>query len=471
MSETQPQPDSTTPERKASNLWIDARAFLKDLLDIRDATDHEASLESIRNDIPMQGHTAWILIFAIIIASIGLNIDSTAVVIGAMLISPLMGPIMGLGMGVAINDAVMLRRSLINLAVMIGLSVFTAFIYFKLSPLKDLTPELESRTYPTLLDVLVAISGGLALIIGRTKKGTIASVLVGVAIATALMPPLCTAGYGLATWGYEGNEGGRYFWGSMYLFSINTVYIGLSAYLVARLLRFPMAKYANSSRRRLISRWATAIGLTVLVPSLFLFTKLLQEQFFIRDSKNFVNEEIDYPGTSIYKSEYDFDAQIVDVYLLGKVVPDEILESWQDKLRDDQRLELVELRIHQGVDQETKASEIQKAYVLSVNKLNSAEDEIDRLKKQVVELESKEFPAEQLFKEVKAISPSLQRFSVAQSLSSDFSKVDTLNVFNVTFWDSISTEEKSADETRIRNWLLTKLNLDTLVINSNIQQD
>ena len=452
--------ENTKQERQVQNIWQSIKSFLRDLMDIREDTDHEATIQTIREDIPMRGHTAWILVFAILIASIGLNVNSTAVVIGAMLISPLMGPIIGLGMGTAINDATMLRRSLINLAVMIGISVITAFIYFSLTPLKDLTDELDARTYPTLLDVLIAISGGLALIIARTKKGTIASVLVGVAIATALMPPLCTAGYGLAI----GNLG--YFLGAMYLFSINTVYIALSAYVVARILKFPMAKYANQARRKTISRWATLIGLTVLIPSLLTFANLLREQIFRSSADTFITQQVDYPGASIFRMTSSFDDNTIDVYLFGKVVPPEILESWQSKIKSAKGLEETRLIIHQGDqgDEQAEAGEIEKAYISSVDQLNNAENEIDRLQKQVAALRNRGIPTRQIFNEAKPIFPNLKQLSISQSVVSDFNKVDTLTVFEIAFWDSIPEPYRVQDEQRLKGWLKQRLALDTMVV-------
>ncbi len=205
-------------ENTKLNTWASIKLFLIELFDISSDTDFDATIDAVKKDISFKGHTAWILIFSIFVASIGLNVSSTAVVIGAMLISPLMGPIVGVGLSVAINDIETLRRSLINLGVMVFLSVLTAFLYFKLSPLTEETPELIARTYPTILDVLIAIFGGLGLIVAKTKSGTIASVIFGVAIATALMPPLCTVGYGLAV------GSGEYALGAMYLFSINAVF-------------------------------------------------------------------------------------------------------------------------------------------------------------------------------------------------------------------------------------------------------
>ena len=237
--------DSTENIKKdAKGLFENLKKFVVELFDFREDTDHAATIDAIKADIPFKGATAWILIFAVFVASIGLNADSTAVVIGAMLISPLMGPILGLGMSFALNDIATFKKSLKNLGVMIGLSLFASFMFFYFFPLSEDTSELLGRVKPDIRDVLIAFFGGLALMVARTKKGTIASVIFGVAIATALMPPLCTAGYGLA----KGNF--YYFLGAMYLFTINTIFIALAAFLVLKFLRFPMHKYANAAKRK-----------------------------------------------------------------------------------------------------------------------------------------------------------------------------------------------------------------------------
>lgn len=165
-----PNNNSGHLEHRAEGIWESIKLFIKDLLEIRHDTDRESTIEAVKKDISFKGHNAWILIFSVFVASVGLNVSSTAVVIGAMLISPLMGPIVGVGMSIAINDVLTLRKSFINLGVMVGLSVLTAYVYFLVSPVKEETPELLARTYPTILDVLVAIFGGLALIVAKTKK-------------------------------------------------------------------------------------------------------------------------------------------------------------------------------------------------------------------------------------------------------------------------------------------------------------
>ncbi|MFT5982436.1 MAG: putative hydrophobic protein (TIGR00271 family), partial [Ulvibacter sp.] len=237
-------------KKNAHGLFQSLKKFLVELLDFRADTDRENTMDAIKADIPLKGATAWILICSIFVASVGLNANSTAVVIGAMLISPLMGPILGIGLSIAINDIDTLKKSLINFGIMILLSVLTAFLFFWLFPLREESSELLARTKPDIRDVLIAFFGGLALIIARTKKGTIASVIFGVAIATALMPPLCTVGYGLAEAVTDNSKGLAFAGGAMYLFIINTIFIALATFLVLKLLRFPMIKYANSKRRK-----------------------------------------------------------------------------------------------------------------------------------------------------------------------------------------------------------------------------
>lgn len=241
-------------DENPKNLFTEIKGFLSELMNIRHDTDTSATIDSIKADIPVRGHTSWILMCAIFIASLGLNANSTAVIIGAMLISPLMGPILGMALSLAINDVDLLRRALKNFGVMVALSVTSAFVFFWLFPLRDTSSELLARTSPDIRDVLIAFFGGLALAIARAKRGTIASVIFGVAIATALMPPLCTVGFFLAV----GNW--KLAFGALYLFLINTFFIGLATFIVLRVIKVPMVVYANSSRRKKILTTCLLLG-------------------------------------------------------------------------------------------------------------------------------------------------------------------------------------------------------------------
>ena len=258
---------------------------LKKILDFKSQTDRDSTIISIKNDVSVQGATAWILICSIFVASVGLNANSIPVVIGAMLISPLMGPILGFGMAIAINDIETLKKSTLNFIIMVLLSVFTAFLFFSFFPLREESSELLSRTKPDIRDVLIAFFGGLALIIARTKKGTVSSVIFGVAIATALMPPLCTVGFGLATRNFD------YSLGAIYLFLINTLYIILATYLVIKFLGFPMINYANSRKRLLISRVIAFFSILMIIPALFTFFGVLNKSNFETSANNFIRNE------------------------------------------------------------------------------------------------------------------------------------------------------------------------------------
>jgi len=273
--------------KNAKGFFQSLYIFFKETLDFRKNTDKESTINSIKEDISIKGATAWILICSIFVASVGLNANSIPVVIGAMLISPLMGPILGFGMSIAINDLETLKRSLINFIVMVILSVITAYLFFAFFPLREESSELLSRTRPDIRDVLIAFFGGLALIIAKTKKGTISSVIFGVAIATALMPPLCTVGYGLAT----GNI--SFSIGAMYLFMINSLYIVLATYLVIKLLGFPMINYANSKRRALIARIVTFFSILMIIPAFYTFMGVLNESKFNSSAKEFLKTELD----------------------------------------------------------------------------------------------------------------------------------------------------------------------------------
>jgi len=260
--------------------------YLGQLLHIARDTDYAATLEAVRADIPFRGATAWVLICSIFIACIGLNTNATAVVIGAMLIAPLMGPVLATGVSLAINDLTMLKQATQNFIVMVVLSVATATLFFLFFPLQQESSELLARTRPDIRDVFIAFCGGAALAIARTKKGTIASVIFGVAIATALMPPLCTIGYGVAV----ANPG--YALGALYLFFINATFIAFASFLVVKLLRFPMIQYADSKQRRRTARFVSFIALLVMIPAGITFSRALKENTFRKEVNVFLDDHI-----------------------------------------------------------------------------------------------------------------------------------------------------------------------------------
>ncbi|PWH83446.1 hypothetical protein DIS18_02515 [Algibacter marinivivus] len=454
----------------AQGLLASTKKFLKELLDFRDDTDRDATVQAIKSDIPFKGATAWILVCSIFVASVGLNANSTAVVIGAMLISPLMGPILGVGLSIAINDIDTLKRSLINLATMIVLSLLTAFLFFKFFPLSEDTNELLGRVKPDIRDVLIAFFGGLALIIARTKKGTIASVIFGVAIATALMPPLCTAGYGLA----KGNF--VYFGGAMYLFTINTIFIALATFLVLKLLRFPMLKYANSKKRLFISRMATLLAIVVMVPAGFTFVKVYKESNFKRDAGLFVDKELSalphaeyIKNNAIFKYGDDGNSKIeLNTFGLDEI-PESTIALLKSRMRDYGALESSKLVVNQNrsknLDNFKYMEELRTRDSLDLltqtQKIAYLESKVLQLSK----LEKNYIAFDELTQEVKINYETIEQFSYANVINSNFKKTDTLSVFSVKWVDSLAKEElRKKDKEKLEKWLKLKLDLDTLVV-------
>jgi uncharacterized hydrophobic protein (TIGR00271 family) len=475
-SDTSSNPETTRGDevkKDFSGLLGSLRSFLFELLDIRHNTDQKATIEAIIADIPFKGHTSWILICSIFIASVGLNANSTAVVIGAMLISPLMGPILGMGMSLAINDIDTLRRSLKNFGVMVVLSVLTAFLFFKFFPLRDESSELLARTAPDIRDVLIAFFGGLALVIARAKKGTIASVIFGVAIATALMPPLCTVGFGLAIKNYE------YAWGALYLFTINTIFIGLATFLVLKLLRFPMVRYANSKKRKFIARVASLVAVIVMIPAGYTFYNVFQESLFNNQAKKFIEEQIvPYKFKSTGKFLKDFSdiefkrnaPSIIELVFMGdEVIPENVIQTWKAQKNTYPKLVNTDLRIVQGGkdDSEQKFNYVNELYeskkeeaVNMASKIALLEDEVARLSK----LPFNKVPLKEITEEARINYENLREIGFSSIIKTNFKTSDTLAVFLVKWSDSISSNIKKEDQAKLTRWLKYKLNTDKLTV-------
>ncbi|WP_075344493.1 DUF389 domain-containing protein [Tenacibaculum agarivorans] len=458
-------------KQDAKGLWESFKTFMNELLDFRHDTDQEATIEAIKSDIALKGATAWILIFAVFIASIGLNVSSTAVVIGAMLISPLMGPILGIGMSLAINDIDTLKSSFVNLLVMMVLSVITAYLYFLLSPLTELTPELEARTQPNILDVLVAIFGGLALIVARTKKGTIASVIFGVAIATALMPPLCTAGYGLAV----GNI--SFFLGAMYLFAINTTFIALSTFLVLKVLGFTMIRYVNSKKRRRIAQMATFFGLIAMVPAVWTFLNVLEKSGYERDFKDFVEKEIlSNDDLWLQRNKLNIDDRTINLYFNGKIEQATVTDL-TNELDNYERIKDFELNIN--ANESRSADDISKSLTRAYadideknNIINGLQKEISDYKKEVSDLKGtieladrSNIPFIEIAKEAKIRFSEITEIRFSKVLSTkDFIKIDTIPEAKVTWDKKVKKFVVFKKQKELHNWLQKEMKLDTLIL-------
>ena len=461
-----------------TRLLETAKKFLLELFDFREDTDHEATIEAIKADISFKGATAWILIFAVFVASIGLNANSTAVVIGAMLISPLMGPILGIGMSFALNDINTFKKSLMNLGTMIGLSLFASFLFFYFFPLSEDNSELLGRVSPDIRDVLIAFFGGLALMVARTKKGTVASVIFGVAIATALMPPLCTAGYGLAIGNFS------YFIGAMYLFMINTIFIALATFLVMKLLGFPMYKYANVAKRKRYSTIATIVGIAVMIPAIFTFITVFKENQVKTQVNNFVKNEVRIiKNFQLIDDSYSFDDKVINLNFFNEVTEGEenILNNQLANNSNYAKIKNFQIRI-KGSD--TKSfSLITTAYKEKREELQESKNIVAGLQKQITDLQEtisslnnrieqdalnknkKVIAFSRIAKDAKIRYRDIEEIGFASVLSSkDFIKIDTIPVVTVRWSVQLSDSIIAPREIELRSWLQKELELDTLFI-------
>ncbi len=304
------------------------RKYIQEILSLRATSDFEKTKSTISDGVSLRGYNLWILLCSSILASIGLDTNSTAIIIGAMLISPLMSPILGVGLSVAIHDKRLLIRSLRNLALAVVISLFASVFYFILTPLGQITGEEQARTFPTLLDVLVALFGGIAGIVSISRHDQ-TNAIPGVAIATALMPPLCTAGFGLATMQWS------YFFGAFYLFFINAVFISLATYLIVKYLHFPEKEFVNKKLQRRYSYWFTAISIIVLVPSVYFLYTVYQKEEIKNDISALVMAPIKDRGNEILKWEVEEKdtANFIKVYHSGKPLSDSIKAAIDSSLK------------------------------------------------------------------------------------------------------------------------------------------
>lgn len=404
------------------------RKFFNEYLDLnRSKEDEQLTVETIRNGVEFKGTNLWVLIFATFIASLGLNVNSTAVIIGAMLISPLMGPIMGVGLSIGLNDFELMKRSLKSYLVATLFSVTTATIYFAFTPLDEVQSELLARTSPTIYDVFIALVGGLAGIVALATKEK-GNVIPGVAIATALMPPLCTAGFGLAT----GNL--LYFLGAFYLYFINSVFISLATYIGVRVMHFQRKQFVDKAREKLVKRYIIWITIGTMCPAVYLTYNIVRETFYQTSASHFITEELQFPDSQILSREISYDKREIKVVLVGKEVAKEQIAAAQHRL-PDYNLAKTNLVIFQGMGDgnavdisNIKSMVMEDFYRNSEKRLKEQEAAIDTLHKQLADFSGSDWLGKQLGQELKVLFPEIKTLSVSKSLrlSVDSARVDTL---------------------------------------------
>lgn len=427
------------------------KEFLADRFNLgEDKADEQLIVDAIKREVHFKGTNLWTLIFAIFIASIGLNVNSTAVIIGAMLISPLMGPIMGIGLGIGINDFDLLKRGLKNLFIAAAISVAASSLYFAVTPLHDASSELLARTNPSLWDVFIAFFGGLAGIVAGTRKEK-SNVIPGVAIATALMPPLCTAGYGLATGQWY------YFLGAAYLFFINSLFICLATFIIVKHLKFRKVEFSTPEREKRVSRYILLIALLAILPSVYLAYRIVQRSIFEGNAKQFVSKEFRFAKAQVVTRNYVFDGrqQAIELLLIGESLSEATIDSLRKRL-PAYSLSGTRLIVHQGLDAKQKidlsaikASVLEEVYAGHSMDSLSAPD--------VMEVKMPDLSGE-----LKALYPDIQSYSLAPVVFNNIDSLakDTLMLFTAKFRRRLTP----AGRRQLTLWINTRMKPDSLKV-------
>ena len=438
---------------------------LKKYFDLTSFLIPQADAEAdIREGISFRGTNILILIVAIFIASLGLNVNSTAVIIGAMLISPLMGPIIGIGLAVGIHDFDLMKRSFRNLFMATLFSVATSCLYFLLSPVNEGHSELLARTSPTIYDVFIGFFGGAAgiIAIGSRSKG---NVIPGVAIATALMPPLCTAGYGLATLQLS------YILGALYLFFINSVFIACATTVGVKLMKYQPKDFSNPLRARRVRDTVYTIAVLTMIPAVYLTYRMYQESTFKTNCERFVDEQFDFDGTQVLHSVSNFknNQRTLTVSLVGKVLPqDSLLLAMTDKL-PQYHLAGTKLRIIQGdsYDANFDATQVSSTmlrdmYQVTQNTINSQRETIDSLKTITAAVARNDTIGATISPELKVLFPQVRDIAVTRAIVSnvDSRRLDTLDVALVSYSNPMPT----AQNEKFLNYLRARLNKPKLTL-------
>lgn len=441
--------------------WMDKIKYeLKHAFSLTEDKAEDAEIDkSVRAGIEMEGTNLWVLIFAIFIASIGLNVNSTAVIIGAMLISPLMGPIIGVGYGAGTYDSSLIRQSLKNLAIAIFISLLTSTLYFMISPLTNAQSELLARTTPTLWDVLIALFGGLAGIIGVTRREK-SNVIPGVAIATALMPPLCTAGYEIA------NGSWILAAGALYLFTINSVFIALSSMFIIRYLHVKPKSFVDSQTTRRVKRYTFIIALLTALPSFYLAYILVQDEVFKAKATQFISDKISSKSVYVAQAQIDPKAHVIDVTLMGDFLPSDQLDALRQSLKT--YVPDAQLRVHQAANHDLDVNALKSGLLNDLHtytsKSESQKDQqiqiLENLLNKQQQKQAKEFDlsqnTQQISQEMMVLFPQVQKIwlSQGQAWGKDSETVgDQTLILNVLTKRTL----KNSDQTKISQWFTERM--------------
>ena len=436
--------------------------LIKGVVNIDAHIDTDAAERSIRNNINFKGPNAWILAIAIIIASVGLNVNSIPVIIGAMLISPLMGPIFGLGLGLGINDIALMKQAGKNLLVMVSISLFVSLVYFLITPLSLSNPtELLARTRPTIFDVMIALFGGFAGIfeLCRKEKGTVFS---GVAIATALMPPLCTAGYGLAS----GNI--TSFLGALYLFCINCLFITLATYFLVKYFRFKKTEYADQGFGVKTQRLTTLLILIFLIPSVWSAVILVKQTNFDKKAIDFVETHRSIGNSVIYDYKIDHEeGSVLKVFIAGETLSETSRNDLYAYARE-YGIEEKQFVVKEYITKNSRESDeaIRGIYQRFDSEIEERDMTIEQLTKELQNVKKGEIPYLQLASEVAVTYPNIKSISFGQGANVlvDSLKLSPCLMVNVQT-DTLMTETSLE---QLKNWIKVRLQVADVQLDNSV---
>lgn len=442
-----------------------AKDKLLDYFDISSFLIPQADAEqTIREGVSFRGVNLLVLIFAIFIASLGLNVNSTAVIIGAMLISPLMGPIIGIGLAVGIHDFELMKRSFRNLFMATAFSIATSCLYFLISPVNEGHSELLARTSPTIYDVLIGFFGGAAgiIAIGSRVKG---NVIPGVAIATALMPPLCTVGYGLATWQVS------YFLGALYLFFINSVFIACATTLGVKLMRYSIVDYSNPQRAKRVRQTVYTIAILTMLPAVYMTYNMYRENAFQSNCNRMISQLLDFPDTQVlsHTARYSRLNKSLTITLVGKRLPqDSLMLAVTDRL-PQYGLEGTHVRIIQGQDGDVKfdpseasSTMLRDMYQVTQATISRQQETIDSLRALNIDRQRADSMSARISPELRVLFPQVRDIAIVRSVVSDVqtARLDTINMVLVQY----SSAMNASSSKKFKDYLEARLSTSPLTI-------
>lgn len=455
----------TSPRVEKSRIAVVASALvasIREMFSLRPDTDYDGTLKQVRSDVELGSGGIWALISAIVVASVGLNVNSTAVIIGAMLISPLMGPIVGAGFGLATNDFALLRRAGRSLVVAITVGLVVSALYFAVSPLQGPQSELLARTRPTLYDVLIALFGGAAAVVAVTRKTNKSQVVPGVAIATALMPPLCTAGFGIAS-------GDVWFTlGALHLFLINALFIFLATLGLARLMHFPRVSRLDPSRQTRARQIIGLVTLVVAVPSVYTGWTVVHEARFQQVARRFVAENLNFSDRALVNVglKYSSKGSTISATLLGPPLPEDQVRALDQRLASF-GLERTRLVLHQPVEtalgpeqlaQMIRQGILDDRYTRNDDALRARETQTRVLEDELVRLRASEFPVRGITNELATLFPTLASIAIGREVTvSDTTAPPAVVV--LASWRRLPT---AAGQNRLRQFLALRLGVESL---------